>query len=98
MLGSNTSAIYLAVADGKIVRRTKEPTATSKERITKTGKIEPPKPKGESQGGTHASPRLHDRRGHWRNTRSGKRVWVKQCKVGDPSKGSVFHDYRFTQH
>lgn len=39
MLGSNTSAIYLAVADGKIVRRTKEPTATSKERITKTGKI-----------------------------------------------------------
>ena len=39
MLGSNTSAIYLAVADGKIVRRTKEPTATSKERITKTGKV-----------------------------------------------------------
>ena len=59
--------------------------------------IEPPKPKGESQGGTHASPRLHDRRGHWRNTRSGKRVWVKQCKVGDPSRGSVFHDYRFKQ-
>ena len=39
MLVSNTSAIYLAVADGKIVRRTKEPTATSKERITKTGKV-----------------------------------------------------------
>jgi len=39
MLGSNTSAIYLAVADGKIVRRAKDPTATSKERITKTGKI-----------------------------------------------------------
>lgn len=38
MLGSNTSAIYLAVADGKIVRRMKEPTATSKERMTKTGK------------------------------------------------------------
>lgn len=39
MLGSNTSAIYLAVADGKIVRRMKEPNPLTKERITKTGKI-----------------------------------------------------------
>lgn len=55
------------------------------------------RPKGESLGGTHASPRLHDRRGHWRNMRNGKRVWIKQCKVGDPSRGSVFHDYQFNQ-
>ena len=59
--------------------------------------IEPPKQKGESLGGTHASPRLHDRRGHWRHMKSGKQVWVRQCKVGDPSKGTVFHDYRFKQ-
>ena len=39
MLGSNTSSIYLAVADGKIVRRHKEPTGSSRERITKTGKV-----------------------------------------------------------
>ena len=39
MLGHNTTAIYLAVAYGKVVRRFKEPTATSKERITKTGKV-----------------------------------------------------------
>lgn len=49
--------------------------------------------RGECKGGTHASPRLHDRRGHLRRLRSGKNVWVKAHKVGDPLKGSVFHDY-----
>lgn len=44
-------------------------------------------------GGTHASPRLHDRRGHWRKHPTGKRVWVKPCKVGDARLGIVFKDY-----
>jgi hypothetical protein len=55
--------------------------------------IEPPKPKVEPKGGTHASPRLHDRRGHYRKLRSGKLAWVQPCKVGDASKGTVFKDY-----
>ena len=55
--------------------------------------IEPQKPKSESLGGTHASPRLHDRRGHLRKLASGKSVWVKQCKVGKAELGTVFHDY-----
>jgi len=55
--------------------------------------IEPPKPKAEPKGGTHASPRLHDRRGHYRKLRNGKLAWVKACKVGDASKGTVFKDY-----
>jgi hypothetical protein len=49
--------------------------------------------KGESKGGTHASPREHDRRGHLRRLRTGKNVWVKPCKVGSAALGSVFHDY-----
>lgn len=49
--------------------------------------------KPEGKGGTHASPRLHDRRGHLRRLRNGKNVWVKSHKVGDPSRGAVFHDY-----
>lgn len=50
--------------------------------------------KNEPQGGTHASPRLHDRRGHWRTYKAtGKRVWVRSCKVGDASIGVIFHDY-----
>jgi hypothetical protein len=61
----------------------------------RTVMVEPAKPKGGHQGGTHASPRLHDRRGHWRTMKkSGKRVWVRDCKVGDASKGVVFKDYR----
>ena len=59
-----------------------------------TVKLEHRKAKNDSQGGTHASPRLHDRRGHWRTYPSGKRGWVKACKVGDASKGIVFKDYQ----
>lgn len=51
----------------------------------------------ERKGGTHASPRLHDRRGHWRNYASGKKGWVKECKVGSPSKGIVFKDYKIKE-
>jgi hypothetical protein len=56
--------------------------------------VKPSPPKTDHQGGTHASPRLHDRRGHWRTCKSGKKVWVRDCKVGDASKGVVFKDYR----
>ena len=55
--------------------------------------IEPPKSKQEHQGGTHASPRRHLARGHWRTYKSGKRGWVKECWRGDATKGTVFKDY-----
>lgn len=58
-----------------------------------TVKIEPPKPKQEHRGGTHATPRLHDRRGHLRRLANGNTCWVRACKVGDASKGVVFKDY-----
>lgn len=58
-----------------------------------TVRIEPPKPKQEHRGGTHATPRLHDRRGHLRRLANGKTCWVRACKVGDASKGVVFKDY-----
>ncbi|MDO4705733.1 MAG: hypothetical protein Q4A98_05945 [Comamonadaceae bacterium] len=56
--------------------------------------LEASAPKTPHQGGTHASPRAHDRRGHWRNLPSGKQVWVKACRVGNATLGSVFKDYR----
>lgn len=55
--------------------------------------IEPAKPKSESKGGTHASPRAHDRRGHLRRLRNGGHVWVRDCKVGNAALGAVFKDY-----
>jgi hypothetical protein len=62
----------------------------------KTILVEAPKQKGDDQGGTHASPRWHERRGHWRKVNSGKIVWVKNCEVGDKKLGAVFHDYQIT--
>ncbi len=60
----------------------------------KTVVIEPTKLKGEDKGGTHAAPRWHERRGHWRTTKLGKKIWVRNCEVGDKTRGAVFHDYR----
>ena len=46
------------------------------------------------QGGTHASPRWHIRRGHWRTLPGGKTTFVRECAVGDPAQGGVVKDYR----
>lgn len=62
----------------------------------KTVVVAPRKPSSPLQGGTHASPRAHDRRGHWRLHPSGKRVWVKSCRVGDAGLGAVFKDYKLS--
>jgi len=57
--------------------------------------IEPPKQKNEPLGGVHASPRWHERRGHWRNVKkTGKHIWVRDCEVGNKALGAVFHDYK----
>jgi hypothetical protein len=46
------------------------------------------------RGGTHAPPRWHIRRGHWRTLADGRRVFVRECEVGDQSRGAVVKDYR----
>lgn len=52
----------------------------------------------ESLGGTHASPRVHLRRGHARQYAPGKWTWVQPCTVGDKSKGMVHKDYAVKVH
>lgn len=47
-------------------------------------------------GGSHASPRWHIRRGHWRTLPDGHRVFVRSCEVGDPARGGVLKDYCVT--
>lgn len=44
-------------------------------------------------GGTHASPRVHLRRGHIRRLPE-RTVWVNACVVGNKSLGMVVKDYR----
>lgn len=44
-------------------------------------------------GGTHASPRVHLRRGHARKLASGKYTWVQACVVGNKKAGMIHKDY-----
>lgn len=46
-------------------------------------------------GGTHASPREHHRRGYWRRSASGKKVWIGPVVVNKgKTKGKVIKDYQ----
>lgn len=56
-----------------------------------------PRVASEPQGGTHASPKPHMRRGHIRRLKSGKIVTIKSMIVNKhkmPDEGFVFHDYK----
>jgi hypothetical protein len=50
-----------------------------------------------SLGGTHASPKPHDRRGHQRRYKSGKVVYVRSCTINKhkiKEEGFIHHDYQ----
>lgn len=44
-------------------------------------------------GGSHASPRVHLRRGHIRRLDENRTTWVQACVVGNRKKGIVEKDY-----
>ena len=54
--------------------------------------------KGDHAGGTHASPAMHHRRGHYRTIHAGtdkqRDVYVHPCVVGAIDDGRVVHDYK----
>lgn len=52
------------------------------------------KRKSAHQGGTHASPRSHLRRGYYRTSKTGKRHWVQPCMVKGETPGFVHKDYK----
>lgn len=102
MAGAVLMKLYLGATGYRAVP---QKTFINKKRLAKgkpaltfdwhTVEIKPPSTKNEPQGGTHASPRLHNRRGHWRFIKSTqKKVWVNSCVVGDASKGVIFKDYK----
>ena len=51
------------------------------------------KRKSQHLGGTHASPRSHLRRGHYRTSSKGVRYWVQPCMVKGETDGFVHKDY-----
>ena len=59
--------------------------------------LEPRQKEIAPQGGTHASPKPHDRRGHQRRLRSGKVVYVRSCTINKhkiKEEGFIHHDYQ----
>ena len=52
------------------------------------------KRKSAYQGGTHASPRTHARRGFYRVSKRGVRHWVQPCMVHGETPGFVDKDYK----
>jgi hypothetical protein len=48
----------------------------------------------EASNGTHAPPRWHIRRGHWRQLPDGRRTFIRECEVGDRARGGIVKDYR----
>lgn len=81
---------------------THQKASTTNERRIKKGKlpiyetkvlvIDTPQNRAQAnppQGGTHASPRQHLRRGHIRRLPTGRNVWVNSCVVGSGSTGRI---------
>lgn len=61
----------------------------------KTLVIGDPKPQIKvHKGGTHASPRAHLRRGHYRTGKNGNRFWVSAAFVNGSTPGFVHKDYK----
>lgn len=51
----------------------------------------------EHLGGTHASPREHERAGHWRTLQNGKRIRIKALTVNKGTKGKIEKTYRINK-
>lgn len=60
---------------------------------TWTLKIKPSARDARNLGGTHASPRVHLRRGHVRQYAPGLFTWVQPCVVGRKELGIIHKDY-----
>ena len=97
MMTYHTGEAYISVptpreieVNQKKLRKNKAPVIEFR-LISITGKEQPKTPSTTHE--THASPRQHWRRGHWRTYKSGKRAWVEPMLVGDEANGKIIKDY-----
>lgn len=106
-VGANMAqAVFSMMACSNVRTRDHQPDAALNKKRAKAGKVPLVSYKtleiivpntryegGGSGGGTHASPRVHLRRGHIRKIADGKTVWVQACVVGS-KHGMVLKDYK----
>ncbi len=79
----------VSVVNGKRIKEGKLPFYETKMLVIDTRASSAGKA---GNGGSHASPRQHLRRGHIRRLPNGN-IWVNSCVVGDPTKGSINKHY-----
>lgn len=77
--------------NAKRKKKGKTPLFEYKTLFISAGKDEPP---GQGQPSSHASPRLHLRRGHIRRLPTGP-IWVNATVVGEKKRGIIHKDYAF---
>lgn len=82
---------------GNNEKRKKKGKSALYEWKTVTLELKRPELPSAPKGGTHASPRLHQRRGHWVTSKLGKRFWRSEAVVGKAENGMLFHDYKTTE-
>jgi hypothetical protein len=97
--------LFAVLACSNVGMETHEPSAKLNKKRAKAGaypiyshktlvvKLSRPAQEAVPGGGTHASPRVHLRRGHIRVIGEGRSVWVQSCVVGS-KHGVVDKDYR----
>jgi len=95
-LGEND--FYMSIPSPRDARKNKNRVAKGKKPLIefkivkikgRKTNVNPDAPKG-----THASPRQHWRRGHWRTlSKTGKKVWVSASQVGDEANGKIIKAY-----
>lgn len=106
MFASLAWRIFAVMACSNVRTRDHQPDAALNKKRAKAGKVPLVSYKtleiavpntryegGGPGGGTHASPRVHLRRGHIRKIADGKTVWVQACVVGS-KHGMVLKDYK----
>lgn len=85
MASKNTETVRRSVATGESVPSTYKGDAYTQVRLRGYDR-------GDAKGGTHASPRLHWRRGHIRHL-AQRTTWVRPTLVGSSDAGIIAHDY-----
>ena len=94
-LGKNNFYVSVPTPEEAKINRSRETKGKKPLIKFKMAMIESKKTMMSSTGhGTHASPCLHWRRGHWRTmSKSGKKTWIAPMEVGDEANGRIIKNY-----
>lgn len=95
LLVNYTPTIHHSAPISSSFRKKVKPCDVERYIVYTLDKTKPKQYKSVHKGGTHASPVEHERIGHWRTYKSGKKVFVAAVTVNKGKGGRVEKDYQF---